>query len=368
MGALSDSVRKPYLKLSIAQIVPALPPAINGLGDYAAILASELSNLGVDSRFVVAGMPPATGMCFEAGRFGVQVVREQKAEALVEALEAAGTETVLLHFVGYAYAHWGLCFWLVDGLRQWKSRSPDRRLITMFHELYAFGPPWRASFWTSLPQRRVACALALLSDAIVCSNTLVERSLRVWKPTARIHRLPVFSNVGELSNPAPLSEREPLAIVFGGTGFRRRLYERLRKKGDFSQLPIKQIVDIGPPMVVPVVVGDIPIHPLGILPLAAISAIMTRANVGLADYPLHRIANSGILAAYHAHGLLCVNLSSQGRLVDDVADGQHFVGATTLQNGCFDAEAIAALGHRWYRGHDRACAARAFAELMGAAS
>lgn len=26
----------------------------------------------------------------------------------------------------------------------------------MFHELYVLGPPWRASFWTSVPQRRIA--------------------------------------------------------------------------------------------------------------------------------------------------------------------------------------------------------------------
>jgi hypothetical protein len=145
---------------SIVHVVPALPPLINGLGDYAALLAEDLAKLGVDSRFVVAGMPPADNVQFEVGDFQVQVVREQQTEALVDALEVAGADTVLLHFVGYGYAKRGLCFWLAEGLQQWKSRSPRRRLVTMFHELYAFGLPWRSSFWTSLPQRRIARALA----------------------------------------------------------------------------------------------------------------------------------------------------------------------------------------------------------------
>lgn len=88
----------------IVRVVPALPPPVHGLGNYEAILAQELANVGVISRFVVAGMPPATSICFRAGLSAVQVVREQKAAALIEALELANADTVLLHFVGYGYA------------------------------------------------------------------------------------------------------------------------------------------------------------------------------------------------------------------------------------------------------------------------
>lgn len=88
----------------IVRVVPALPPPVNGLGNYEAILAQELANVGVISRFVVASMPPATSICFRAGLSAVQVVREQKAAALIEALELASADTVLLHFVGYGYA------------------------------------------------------------------------------------------------------------------------------------------------------------------------------------------------------------------------------------------------------------------------
>jgi hypothetical protein len=352
---------------SVVHVVPALPPRVNGLGDYAAILAQELTKLGVDSRFVVAGMPPARDVCFEVGEYQVQIVRKQQAHTLTAALEAAEAETVLLHFVGYGYAHWGLCFWLVQGLRRWKHRSPGRRLVTMFHELYALGWPWRSSFWTSLPQRRIARALALESTAILCGYALIEARLRAWRPLAEIQRLPVFSNVGELSDPAPLSEREPVAVVFGGAGPRRRLYERLLQKREIlSQLAVQEVVDIGPPTEAPSALVGVPVRPLGILPSSEISAIMSRARVGLADYPLHVIAKSGILAAYHAHGLLCVNLSPVGSAIDDIAEGRHFAGVATLKKGGFDAEAIAAHGYQWYRGHDRARTASVFEDAVRA--
>jgi hypothetical protein len=354
---------------SVVHVVPALPPRVNGLGDYAAILAQELAKLGVDSRFVVAGMPPARDVCFEVGECQVQVVRKQQADTLTAALEAAEADTVLLHFVGYGYAHWGLCFWLLQGLRRWKRGSPGRRLVTMFHELYAFGPPWRASFWTSPPQRRIARALARGSNAIVCGYTLIERKLRTWQPTAEVRCTFIFSNVGELTYPAPLSEREPFAVAFGGAGSRRRLYERLRQKRKIlSQLAVQEVVDIGPSTEVPSALVGVPVRPLGILPSSEISAIMSRARVGLADYPLHVVAKSGILAAYHAHGLLCVNLSPVGPAIDDIVEGRHFVGPATLDEGVFDAEAIAARGHLWYQSHDRAGTARLFAEVVSANS
>ena len=346
----------------IVHVVPALPPLINGLGDYGAILAQELARRGVRSRFVVAGMPPATDVRFNVGDGQIQVVWRQQAEALAEALETAGADTVLLHFVGYGYAYRGLCFWLVKGLQQWKSKAAGRRLVTMFHELYAFGPPWRSSFWTSLPQRRIALALAGASDALVCGYALIEARLRAWRPLAEIRRLPVFSNVGELTDPEPLGEREPIAVVFGGADPRRRLYKRLcQERKLLHQLAVKEVVDIGPCTEVPSLLGGLPVRSFGILPGSEISAIMARARVGLADYPLHVVAKSGILAAYHAHGLLSVNVSPVGRLVDDIADGQHFAGISTLKKISFDAEAIAARGHQWYRGHDRARTARVFA-------
>jgi hypothetical protein len=40
--------------MEVIQIVPALPPAINGLGDYASLLAKELWEAhNIRSRFVV---------------------------------------------------------------------------------------------------------------------------------------------------------------------------------------------------------------------------------------------------------------------------------------------------------------------------
>jgi hypothetical protein len=71
-----------------------------------------------------------------------------RAEATELTTALRDTDRVLLHFSGYGYARRGLCRWLVDGLTRWKAAGAQRRVVTMFHEVYASGPIWRSSFWT----------------------------------------------------------------------------------------------------------------------------------------------------------------------------------------------------------------------------
>ncbi len=357
---------KPAVVQRISHIVPSLPPVTGGVGDYGYILAQEMRRYRIDGGFVVTDGPTNGDETLGAEGWSVQVLADRSAAALVVTLEEAAADIVLLHFVGYAYAHWGLCAWLVQGLRTWKAGSGQRRLVTMFHELYAFGPPWRASFWTFLPQRRIARALALDSSAIACGYALIAGRLRTWRPSVTVHLLPVFSNVGELSDPPPLAAREPVAVVFGGAVARRRLYESIdRWPHLLADLGIEEILDIGPPLAVPSAIAEVPVRALGTLPGPEVSRTMTAARVGLVDYPLHVVGKSGIIAAYLAHGMLCVNLSTVGRLMDDVVDGRHFTGAASLRRGAVDhPQQIALEGYQWYQHHNRACTARLFADLV----
>ncbi len=350
---------------AITHIVPALPPAVNGLGDYAHVLARALEQNGVRSRFLVAGTerPNADGRA--VGGFPVDRLGAPAAAALAQALERTGTATVLLHFSGYGYARRGLCFWLVDGLARWKAAAPGRRLVTMFHELYASGPPWRSSFWTSWPQRRIACALGALSDSMVCGYALIARRLRAWFPTRRVVVMPVFSNVGELQAPAPLGDRDGVAVVFGSRGWRSLVYRSpIVRTARVGWLGVERIQDIGPGVPDAPLPDGLPVEHLGVLPADGVSALMARARIGIAAYPRHVLAKSGILAAYHAHALLCVNLTDRGTICDDVVEGRHFSGLDTLRRGTFDQEAIAAAGHSWYRNHDLGATAALFAGMM----
>ncbi|MFP4360167.1 MAG: hypothetical protein ACLFTG_05730 [Alphaproteobacteria bacterium] len=346
----------------VGQIVPALPPAVGGLGDYALGLALELRARCVASRFLTG----ARGCGAVSGVAGDRLDR-RNGRAL--AVMLAGNDTVLAHVSGYGYARWGLCFWLADGLARWRGEGAGRRLVTVFHELYATGPVWRTSFWTSPAQRRIARRIAAASDAMIATSPQGAARLRAWEPNKRVAMVPVFSNVGELASPPPLAARAPVAVVFGG-GHRARTWHAVAAEADavgaaLRALGVERVVDIGPPVSgVPDALAGLPVAPLGPLPAAEVSAQLADARAGLVDYPLHVLTKSGIVAAYLAHGTLCVNTSRVGELPADLAEGREFLHPARLAGGGVDGEAVAAAGHRWYRGHDVAATAALVHELI----
>jgi hypothetical protein len=249
-----------------------------------------------------------------------------------------------------------LCWWLVEGVRRWKAGGHGRRLITVFHELYATGLPWQRSFWTTVPQRRIARSLAALSDAALTTSPIGAAKLARWRADLRVIVSPVFSNVGESSVPSPLGSRGPFAVVFGKEASRRRLYAGLRDAGPavgegLRRLGVARLWDIGPPTATPAAVAGLPVESIGALDAPAVSLRLAEARVGLADYPFHVLTKSGIMAAYFAHGLLAVNTSAVGRLPDGIDEGRQFVHPSRLCDPAFDGQAVANEGFRWYRPH-----------------
>jgi hypothetical protein len=114
---------------------------------------------------------------------------------------------------------------------------------------------------------------------------------------------------------------------------------------------VAQLWDIGPDIPAPAAVVGLPVEALGALDAASVSVRLAQARAGLADYPLHVLTKSGIMAAYFAHGLLAVNTSTAGALPDGIEEGQQFIHASRLSDPALDADAIAAEGFRWYRPH-----------------
>lgn len=334
----------------LAQVTPALPPRLHGVGDYALLLAGTLQQRGIDTCFVLPPDQPES----PARGDSVDRLQQRDGEALATSLERSGATTVLAHFSGYCYARWGLCWWLVDGLERWRRQQPGRRLVMLFHELYATGPIWRTSFWTSWPQRRIAHNLAALSDAVITTSSITADELRRWLPGLTVHVSPVFSNMGELKTPRPLSQRAAVAVAFGGAGHRRRLFDVLEAGGaeGLRRYGITRVLDIGPPTDSPAQVAGLPVEPMGVLGAGEVSQRLSDARIGLLDYPLHVATKSGIFAAYFAHGLLAVNTSTVGKLPPDLSEGREFVHPRRLATAGFDAQAVADAGHAWYRGHD----------------
>lgn len=329
------------------QIVPNYPPEICGVGDYAAGLSDALRGFGVNMQTVFAtprSVPPP-----ERG----QTVIGADSAQLASALDPAAT--VLLHFSGYGYERHGLCDWLVDALQVWRSQPGRRHLVSIFHEVFATGPIWRRSFWTAGGQKQVAGRLARLSDACFVSSYGGAHQLRQVAPSVATEVIPVFSNVGEVTDPLALRKRDPVGVVFGTIGPRQKVFAALRHSGvtgleTLKALGVRAVVDIGAGDAA----GNLPlgleIRRLGRLPATEVASVLASSRVGLIDYPDHVICKSGILAAYLAHGVLAVNTQHFRPHRDKALHGIAYIG---LENGVSQAQQqwVATTGHEWYRGH-----------------
>ncbi|HEX3555875.1 MAG TPA: glycosyltransferase family 1 protein [Thermoanaerobaculia bacterium] len=342
---------------AVVQIVPRLPPPFEGVGSFAAGLAAALrdgperpGSPGIASRLLAAG-PGAPGAAAEAGALAARLERE------------AGTDPVLLHYVGYGYQPRGCPRWLVDGLAAWKAGGTGgrRRLVTLFHEVHASGPPWRSSFWLSPAQRRLAARLAALSDGRVTSLAHYRRLLRRRTPGLEVAVLPVFSTVGEPAAVPPLAARSRRLVVFGGPGGRARAYRRHAERlADACRaLAIEEVWDVGPPGDAgpPAEVAGRPLRQLGELSAAEVSVLLAGSLAGFAAYPPRFLAKSTVFAAYCAHGMLPLCAPAPDWDGDETPPFWDPASAEDPQRAADRALA-------WYRGHAAGVHAALYRELL----
>ena len=193
---------------SILQIVPRVPGGLDGVGDYSLTLATKLrDDFGFSTVFATPDASSST------------TVREFEVLPLHRVQGQPGRfDHILLQYVNYGYQKRGVPFRLLKMLRQLQSQHRGKWL-TVFHELYASGPPWRSEFWLRPFQIHLARSIGRLSDDCIVSSESFLRDLQRLVPEARIHLHPTPSGLGEpLLSPELIASRDPhrWAIV-GGT-------------------------------------------------------------------------------------------------------------------------------------------------------
>ena len=369
LAPVPSSYNDRALKKDLVQLVPTLPPAVSGVGDYATLLARELlAYHRVGTRFVVGDPGWRPGADADAP-FPAAAVPARSARALLGALGGPGT--VLLHYVSYGYAPRGCPFWLVDALERWRRAGPGRRLVVIFHEVYASGPPWGSAFWTSPFQRRLAARLARLADARRITTTISLHELRGTLRRAEKSRLPtavapVFSNLGEPAHLSPPAARERQVVVFGSPLWREAAYTGggAAALGAFcARHGIGRVVDVGTPLAggAPRLAG-VEVEAAGVLPAPAAGALFARSLAGYFHYPAPHLGKSGIFAAYCAHGLVPVTYAANRAAADGLRAGLHYLAGDADDQPPLDAVAAAAAA--WYGEHRLEVHARDVAALV----
>jgi hypothetical protein len=210
---------------TVLQIVPRVPGGIDGVGDYALTLAAKLRDK-FQCRTVFA-TPDAS---FSTNVRGFEV-------RALDRICDDGFDQILLHYVNYGYQKRGIPFDLLSILRQIRQQRGDR-LLTIFHELYASGPPWRSEFWLKPIQIHLTKSVARLSDECLVSSENFLRELRRLVPEARVHLHPVPSGLEEPSlSREQIADRDPHRwVIVGGTVLAERslrsFRENLRRLSD----------------------------------------------------------------------------------------------------------------------------------------
>ena len=361
--------------MMIIQIVPRLFPAIDGLGDYALNLARQLhKDFKIATHFIV-GDPTWSGSTQLQG-FSVSQVTAQcpnNIQSLLLSDRTSAVNTVLLHYVGYGYAKRGCPLWLVNGLQRWRSEAKNRRLVTMFHELYAFGPPWTSSFWLSPTQRNLAARLAKMSDRCLTNLQRYAEILDKFSQGkhAEIPALPVFSNIGESKQVLPLANRHRRLVVFGGRRNRLQVYQRSWTELSYTcrMLEIEEIWDIGPSIDLTLpTIDSVSILTKGECSHTDISSVLSNSLAGFFSYyDPDRLAKSTIFAAYCAHGMLPISPCFSSLPVDGIEPGKQYWiprDQPTELNPFKGLQAIADNAYAWYQSHNLSLQAKIFSAYL----
>src|SRR5579883_2034189 len=368
--------------LKIIQIVPQLPPSINGLGDYALNLARQLrKNYKIETHFVVGDPNWKGSPAIE--NFPIQKVKTDVAEACIGLLSTLSTNagqsasspkiSVLLHYVGYGYAKKGCPVWLVRSLEHWKAKNTNSRLVTMFHEVYASGPPWTSAFWLSPSQKKLASRLTQLSN---CCLTSKESYAEILYKLARVKQgsiasLPVFSNIGEPEYVPPLAKRSRRLIVFGHRNSRAQVYQQCRValESTCQALKIEEIYDIGVPTDVELSkINCIPIVEKGVAESTEISKSLLDSVARFLNFPPPPyLAKSGVFAAYSSHKLISCMTGFSNVPIDGHLSGKHYWSTSNEDRQlCLDiGQEIGENAYAWYQNHNLSRQAKIFANYLG---
>lgn len=335
-------------KRTILMIAPQYPPAINGLGDYAARLGEGLAEAGYPVHYAgleqtdVVTVQPYTALQ-PNGTHLLQIVRKQSIDIIV------------LNYSGYGYQRKGIPVWLVQAMQL--VEAAGCRVIVFFHELYASGPPWTSAFWLHGQQKKIFRQLYQLAAVSFCSNRVVAGLIQKATPDAgeKNSCIGLFSNIPESDQLSVWENKQPQLVVFGSPEIRSNTYSVLREnQSHLMQLGAEAILDIGVALDASVYEGlSIPVKILGILPAEKVSQYMSAARFGALFYPDALLGKSGIMAAYAAHGLCVLNGGKlQHENPDGLIAGQHYINLTQPMSASVAADKMAAQALTWYQLHD----------------
>ena len=179
--------------MKIHLIAPALPPALDGIGDHSARLAVALAADGSDVTLLAPRGPTDEVP-------GARVVPAFSPDVrrstwdLLAPVEADRPDWLVLQYNPFSYGRWGLNLSLPRVMAAAKRRSPNTRFALFAHEQFVPVHDWKHAVMTTW-QRWQFRRLGRAADVIFSSIDLWAVANRRRFPGKRVVHMPVGSNV-----------------------------------------------------------------------------------------------------------------------------------------------------------------------------
>ncbi len=346
-------------KKHVLHILPRVPPAICGIGDYSWRLAQSLwQHRCIESSFLCAGI--AATQPEGSLEFPVSCLSRLTSKSLLECLtpRLSMFDAVILHLSSYGFQKRGVPFWLANA---WKKLARIRQrpaLLSMFHELAASGPITSSAFWLQPLQKWVIHSIARASDGLRTNRQGYADELHAvtGKEMEGIVVMPVFSNFGEPQSIPRWEAREPAMVMFGWGIFNGdNLAQTIDRAVPYcKKLGLNSLHIIGGAEHQSNVPGvEIKAH--GYMREDQLSSLLLSCRAAYSAYNPECFAKSTLMAAFASHGLVVVCQGTRAQLADGLFDGVHLLNESSLgqwlNRGNNDFDKISAALKQWYDEH-----------------
>jgi hypothetical protein len=349
--------------MNVISIVPRLPPAVDGVGDYAVQIAKLAHEKSIDIKTILLEASPLSKqqpLVDGFSTYKLQVFSEEGFVSCIGSLTNNSDKDTLLvlHYANYGYGRIGCPYWLLKGLKRWKFLYPNSKLVIMFHEICntVKVKPWKHSFWTPPIQKNIALQLAQLANKCITSNSKYASLLEGLSGRNDIEILPVFSTIAEPISTPCFNDRKNKLIIFGQQRRResyRLSWPHIRKVCELFN--IQEILDIGPQLdiAIPSYV-DIPVRQMGQLSKEKLSTILLESKIGFLNYLDEPVTKSSVFASYCSHGMLPICHMASATDKEGLISNSNYINASLTEitvDTLRQASNISSAAHGWYQTH-----------------
>lgn len=305
--------------MRIDLVFPALPPALDGIGDYTAQMAAALAALGARVRILTAQRHaiPIQGVEILCA-FGKQ--GPGNLDGLEAAVATDVPDVLLVQYNPFSWGRYGFAPHLPERLLALKRRHSGVKLAVMMHEPFVPVTSWKFGVMTTW-QRWQLWRMGHVAEVFFCSVEPWAARFARWFPGTQVDHLPIGSNI-PVAGANRSTARQALGVkgrlvmsLFGRAACETLGHVRAAADAVGAHDPSALVLYIGTDGArVQAALDGRPVRNAGALPAADVSRALAATDLYLAPYPDGASTRRGTLMAGLAHGLPTV--STDGRLTD----------------------------------------------------